>query len=88
MTFACFFLQDCYVKMSGIKHKSTNLRMSPIKQYVIVLGDRSEVTERKKEKKKEQNNEQKKEKLTGEMKENNSIYFLHFGKDMMLELLD
>jgi len=37
--------------MSGIKHKSTNMRMSPIKQYVIVLDDRSEVmTERKKEK--------------------------------------
>lgn len=38
--------------MSGIKHKSTNVRMSsPIKQYVIVLDDRSEVmTERKKEK--------------------------------------
>lgn len=60
--------------------------MSPIKQYVIVLDDRSEVrTERKKERKKEQNNEQKKEKLKGEMNENNSIYILQFGKDTMLD---
>lgn len=60
---------------------------SPIKQYVIVLDDRSEVMTKKEGKR--TNNEQKKEKLKGETHKNNTK--LHFGKDnafAMLELHD